>query len=119
MQIWADGTERRHSREDIHRQTVTYRPTTASPFVFDPLGGVNPNEPIDGVPAGDVAKFVQGNTQYYIPTFLGLSRFKRNRFNFSAFFFTGIWMLYRKLYKIGTIMSVLARCDCFLPISSC
>lgn len=82
-------------------------PDYGFPFVFDPLGGVNPNEPVDGVPAGDVAKFVQGNTQYYIPTFLGLSRFKRNRFNFSAFFFTGIWMLYRKLYKIGTIITVL------------
>ncbi len=82
-------------------------PDYGFPFAFDPLGGVSPNEPVGGVPAGDVAKFVQGNTQYYIPAFMGLSRFGRNRFNFSAFFFTGIWMLYRKLYKVGTIVTVL------------
>lgn len=76
------------------------------PFVFDPLGGVAPQEPVGGVPAGDMAKFVQGNTQYYIPAFLGLSRFGRNRFNFSAFFFQGVWMLYRKMYKIGTVITL-------------
>lgn len=75
------------------------------PFQFDPLGGVNPNEPIDNIPAGDIAKFVQGNTQYYLPVFMNIKRFMRNRFNFSAFFFQGIWMLYRKQYKIGTIIT--------------
>ncbi|MCI1955929.1 MAG: zinc-ribbon domain-containing protein [Oscillospiraceae bacterium] len=75
------------------------------PFPFDPLGGVHPNEPIGNIPAGDVAKFVQGNTQYYIPVFMNIKRFMRNRFNFSAFFFQGIWMLYRKQYKIGAIIT--------------
>lgn len=82
-------------------------PDYGFPFAFDPLGGVNPQEPVNGIPAGDMAKFVQGNTQYYIPTFLGLSRFGRNRFNFSAFFFQGIWMLYRKMYKIGAMITLL------------
>ncbi len=77
------------------------------PFPLDPLGGVNPNEPINDVPAGDLAKFVQGNTQYYMPVFASISHFKKNRFNFSAFFFQGIWMLYRKLYKVGTIITVI------------
>lgn len=75
------------------------------PFQFDPLGGVNPNEPIDDIPAGDMAKFVQGNTQYYLPVFMNLKHFGRNRFNFSAFFFHGIWLLYRKQYKIGAIIT--------------
>lgn len=75
------------------------------PFYFDPMGGVDPNEPIGTVPAGDVAKFVQNNTQYYLPVFMNLKRFGRNRFNFSAFLFPGAWMLYRKQYKIGSIVT--------------
>jgi len=75
------------------------------PFIFDPMGGVNPNEPIDNIPAGDVAKLVQSNTQYYLPVFLNAKRMGRNRFNFSAFLFSGGWMLYRKQYKIGSVIT--------------
>lgn len=75
------------------------------PFFFDPLGGVNPNEPIQDVPAGEVAKLVQNNTQYYLPAFMNLNRFHRNRFNFGAFLFSGGWLLYRKLYKLGGILT--------------
>lgn len=74
-------------------------------FLTDPLGGVNPAEPVDGVPAGDVAKYVQENTQYYVPVFTNISRFGRSRFNFSAFFFQGIWLLFRKLYKVGAVIA--------------
>lgn len=97
-------------------QNSNIPPEYGFPFVYDPLGGVNPNEPIDGVPAGDVAKFVQGNTPYYLPVFMDLSRFKRNRFNFSAFLFQGIWMLYRKMYKIGALFAALqgALLFCYL-----
>lgn len=74
-------------------------------FLVDPLGGVNPAESVDGVPAGDIAKFVQENTQYYVPVFSNIGRFGKSRFNFSAFFFQGIWMLFRKLYRIGAIIA--------------
>ena len=77
------------------------------PYFMDPLGGVKPGEPIGNAPAGDLAKFVQGNTPYYIPTFVNISHYGRSRFNFSAFFFQGIWMLYRKLYKIGAFITAL------------
>lgn len=77
------------------------------PFVFDPMGGVDPNEPIDGVPAGDVAKLVQNNTQYYLPVFMGIKRFGRNRFNFSGFLFSGGWMLYRKQYRAGSVITAI------------
>lgn len=80
-------------------------PDAQIPFIFDPMGGVNPNEPIDDVPAGDVAKLVQNNTQYYLPVFMNEKKFGHNRFNFSAFLFTGGWLLYRKLYKIGSIVT--------------
>lgn len=75
------------------------------PICFDPMGGVNPNEPLGGVPAGDVAKFVQNNTQYYLPVFMNLTRFGKSRFNFSAFLCPGAWMLYRKQYKIGSVVT--------------
>lgn len=77
------------------------------PFLIDPLGGVDPNEPLGGVPAGDMAKYVQENTQYYIPAFTDQNRFGRSRFNFSAFFFQGIWMLFRKLYKFGALVTAI------------
>lgn len=75
------------------------------PIFFDPLGGVNPNDAIDGISAGEVAKFVQNGTQYYIPVFMNLKKFAKNRFNFSAFLLPGIWMLYRKMYKVGAVLT--------------
>lgn len=76
------------------------------PFAFDPMGGVRPEEPLgDGVTAGDAAKFVQTNPQYYIPAFVNRKRYHRNRFNFSAFLCSGGWMLYRKQYKWGAIFT--------------
>ena len=77
------------------------------PFVLDPMGGVNPSEPIDDVPAGEVAKLVQNNTTYYLPVFMNYKRNHRNRFNFCAFFCTGGWFLYRKQYKWGTILTAI------------
>ena len=52
---------------------------------------------MNGVPAGDVAKFIGPNTAYYLPVFQRIARTgKARRFNFAAFLFTGPWMLYRK-----------------------
>ncbi len=82
-------------------------PESPFPFQYDPLGGVNPNEPINGVPASEMAQFVQSNTQYYLPVFINLNRVGRNRFNFSAFLFTGLWMLYRKQYRKGILFTAI------------
>lgn len=81
------------------------QPNNPIPFILDPMGGVNPAELIDDIPAGDVAKLVQNSTPYYMPTFLNLKRFGKNRFNFCAFLFSGGWLLYRKQYKIGAIIT--------------
>jgi hypothetical protein len=80
-------------------------PGGGMPFGFDPLGGVAPTQDIGGVPAGDLAKFVQSNTQYYLPLFRDMKLFGRNRFNFSSFLFSGMWMLYRKQYRVGAIFA--------------
>lgn len=91
------------------------------PFIFDPMGGVNPAEPLDDVPAGDIAKLVQNNTQYYLPAFMNLKRFRHNRFNFAAFLFSGGWLLYRKQYKLGSIftsiMAVLSLISTYLTLN--
>ena len=76
------------------------------PPLFDPLGGVDPNKKFDGVEANKVAKFVVSNTPYYMNVFSKIDDTNRSKFNFSAFLFTGAWFLYRKLYKIGIILSI-------------
>ena len=75
------------------------------PYPYDPMGGIRPSDEIDGVTVSDLAKFVQSNTQYYLPVFMNHKHFNRSRFNFCAFLFPGAWMLYRKLYKMGTIVT--------------
>lgn len=85
-------------------------------FFFDPLGGVKPDEDLDGVSAADMAKFVQANTQYYLPVFTNQKKFRRNRFNFCAFLCTGGWMLYRKQYKLGAILTAVMAGIYFLSL---
>lgn len=83
-------------------------PTGGVPFVFDPMGGVSPTEPADeGVSFGDVSKAVKSNTAYYMPVFRFLKHTGRNKFNFAAFLFSGMWLLYRKQYKSGAIITAI------------
>lgn len=75
------------------------------PFMLDPMGGVDPKEEIGGAPAGDIAKLVQNNTPYYMPVFSRIDKMNVSRFNFAAFLFSGGWLLYRKMYKIGAVIT--------------
>lgn len=84
------------------------RPYGSMPFAFDPMGGVNPADVLDsGVSYGDASKLVKQNTAYYMPVFRYMKQSGRNKFNFSAFLFSGGWMLYRKQYKYGAIVTAL------------
>lgn len=75
---------------------------------FDPMGGVSPADMLDEhVTFGDASKLVRTNTAYYMPVFRYMKQSGRNKFNFSAFFFSGAWMLYRKQYKYGIIITAL------------
>lgn len=68
------------------------------------MGGANPAEFVaDNVTYGDVSKVVQQNTAYYLSVFRNIKSFGRSKFNFSAFLFSGGWLLYRKQYKAGII----------------
>lgn len=78
------------------------------PAMFDPMAGINPDTELDeGVTAGEVAKFVQKNTPYFLQIFNSIKCFCKSRFNFSAFILSGAYLLYRKMYKIGTLFTVL------------
>lgn len=79
---------------------------TVPPFAFDPMGGVSPAEELDtGVTFGDASKLVKQNTGYYMAVFRYMKHTRRNKFNFTAFLFSGAWMLYRKQYKYGAIVT--------------
>ena len=99
------------SQGQPHGPGPSYQPYgryAAPPFVYDPMGGVSPADTLDsGVSFGDASKLVRQNTAYYMPVFRYIKQTGRNKFNFSAFLFSGAWMLYRKQYKYGIIVTAL------------
>lgn len=69
------------------------------PMVIDPLGGVAPDEEIDGVPAKDLALVVGQNSAYYLPRFHEMSKGNRRFFpNFTAFLCGIPWMFFRRMF---------------------
>lgn len=79
------------------------------PFIaFDPMAGFKADEKItDDVTAGEVSKFVGKNTNYFMRVFGSILRTGKSRFSFVSAFLPGAYMLYRKMYKIGIIISAL------------
>ena len=78
------------------------------PFKVDAMGGTNPSETVtDGITFGEMSKVVQQNTAYYLSIFNRIKEFGKSKFNFSAFLFSGAWMLYRKQYKLGIFTTVI------------
>ncbi len=72
---------------------------------FDPLGGVPSEEDFgDGVTAGETAKYVKQNTPYYVRVFNNIKNFNKSKFNFAAALFSGGYLLYRKMYKLGAFI---------------
>ncbi len=57
----------------------------------------------DNVTAGDVACYVGVNTPYYLGAFRKIKD-GIGKFNFSAAVFSGVWFLYRKLYRPGALL---------------
>lgn len=74
---------------------------------FSSFNKINKDENFNGVTAQNLSDYVGPNSFYYIPEFKNIKDFGSSRFNFSAFLFSGIWFLYRKQYKIGTIITIL------------
>lgn len=64
---------------------------------------VAPDQQIDGIPAGEIEAYVGSNARRYVMNFLFLDKFKKAKPNLAAFFFSYIWLFYRKMYKLGVI----------------
>lgn len=77
------------------------------PFM-DPLGGVPGDTDFgDGISAGETAKYVKQNTPYFIRVFSNIKNFNKSKFNFAAALFRGGYMLYRKMYLPGAIITAI------------
>lgn len=77
-------------------------------FVFDPMGGLNAEEDLGkGVTVGEVAKFTKNNTPFYCRLFHQIKSIGKSRLSFVGFIFHGGWLLYRKMYKLGTFITAL------------
>lgn len=75
---------------------------------LDLLGGVPADTDLGkGVTADEARRFVLTNTQRYIPKFAKMAAGFKNSWNWLAFFFPNVWMLSRKMYKGGIILTVL------------
>lgn len=79
------------------------------PFnILDPLAGMKPEEEVaEGIKASEMAKFVGKNTPYFLIVFKRLFDTHHSRINFSAFLFSGIYFLYRKMTKLGIAVTLL------------
>lgn len=93
---------------NIEPQSNQYQNQNPSnPFAnaFDPMAGINPEEDMGGVTAGELAKFVGNNTPYFMRVFSRIKTFDKGRFSFCGFLLTGFYMIYRKMYKLGAIIA--------------
>lgn len=115
-----DGTS---SSEEQRREAYAKQMQHQNPFTT-PFGGVNPNDEIDGVSAKDLAIFVGPNSHYFLPRFENMSsKTKKSIFNWNwpAFFLSGFYFLYRKMYAVGfaliAVMLLLSIPDSLLSYS--
>ncbi len=82
---------------------------------MDPMGGVSPDAEFEnGVKAGEAAKYVKQSSPYFMQVFNKIKSFGKSRFSFAGLLFGGGYLLYRKQYVLGTIItSIMALCLIF------
>ena len=102
------------------RPKTVGQPPFGAAVILDPMGGVSPDDNIDGVPAREVKSFVANNTQRYLPRFKAMSEKKKNSWNWAAFLVPHVWFFYRKMYLPGIFFTVLliAASLFLLPLSA-
>lgn len=77
-------------------------------IVFNPYGGLNPNDTIDDVTVKEVAAYVGPSSGYYLPRFKQLSEGKSSFcWSWSGCFCNFIYFLYRKVYPVAVIAFLL------------
>lgn len=87
-------------------QTVGQPPFGAT-IIMDPMGGINPEDEIEGVSAKEVKLFVGANSQRYLPRFKAMSEQNKRSWNWAAFLVPHVWFFYRKMYLPGILFSLL------------
>lgn len=88
--------------EDIAETDYT-DPKFFAPYALGQTSDVPAATPFEeNVTAGDVACYVSVNTSYYLRAFRSIKN-GGSKFNFSAAVFSGVWFLYRKLYRLGAL----------------
>lgn len=84
------------------------------PVEWQELFGFDNGDLIDGVPAGDIKRFVGNMWIYYMPRFMKMSQKEGSlTFNFTAFLMHGLWFISRKMYAVGLplmLFSAFAAC---------
>lgn len=85
------------SNHEIPQNSIPLNP------LVNPLGGLSPNDTIDDVSVKELAAFVGRSSHYYLPKFKEISQKRGTTINFAAFFFTGGFFLYRKMFLIGIL----------------
>ena len=102
-----DGPDRTDQQTN-RAQGMPFGFGTAGNPMYDPLAGLKSDDEIaDNVKVGEAAKFIGQSTPYYLPMFSRLKQYGSARFNFSAFFLSGAFFIYRKMYVLGIILSLL------------
>lgn len=88
-------------------QRAPYHEYTPFRVAFDPLGGISRDEQFDdNVSAEDLAICVGGNTAYYLPRFHKMKEGRSIQWSWVAFLIAPYWLLYRKQYLAGILVSL-------------
>ena len=75
---------------------------------FDFLGGVPSDTDIgEGITANEAKRFVSSNTHRFIPRFLEMKNGRKTSWNWFALIFPNAWLLSRKMYKQGILVTVI------------
>ena len=83
--------------------------------VFDPMAGLKGDADVgNSVTVDEVTKFTKNNAPFYARLFSQINNSGRSRFSFVGFIFGGGWLLYRKMYKIGAVITALYAFTIFL-----
>jgi hypothetical protein len=87
---------------------------------MDPMAGVSPDAEFEqGAKAGEVAKYVKQNTPYFMQVFNRIKNFGKSRFSFAGLLFGGGYLLYRKQYVLGSIITaIMVACLIFTSYAS-
>ncbi len=96
--------EKIFSNKKLDNMPISF-PFNGSFIINNSEKNINYDSKIDNIKTEDICDYVQTNIPYYITIFNKIKNLNSNKFNFVAFLFSGGWLLYRKNYILGTIIS--------------